>query len=90
MKERHHDKKLIQKYQHTEVTLDDEQNDEMEQIVDIINQDGSDVLREIFEQSREKIGRNDVEDVWKSDMRSKFKNDQATNGNLHSMYNVVQ
>ena len=28
--------------------------------------------------------------VWKSDMRSKFKNDQATNGNLHSMYNVVQ
>ena len=45
MKERHHDKKLIQKYQHTKVTLDDEQNDEMEQIVDIVNQDGSNVLR---------------------------------------------
>ena len=36
------------KYQHTGVTLDDEQNDEIEQIVDIVNEDGSDVLREIF------------------------------------------
>ena len=69
MKERHHDKKLIQKYQHTEVTLDDEQNDEMEQIVDIINQDGSDVSNLV-----KKMRQNDVEDVWKSDMWSKFKN----------------
>ena len=64
MKERLHYKKLIQKYQHTEITLDDEQNDKMEQVVDI-NHDGGNVLRENFEQSHEKMGRNEVEDVWK-------------------------
>ena len=35
-----------------------------------------------FEESREKMGGIDVQDVWKSDMRSNFKNDQATSGNL--------
>ena len=44
----------------------------------------ADTLRENFEESHEKIGRNDV-DVWKSDMRSKFKNDQATNGNVDNV-----
>ncbi len=44
MNERMQDKKCLQKYEYTEVTLDDDQSEEMSQIVDIINDKSSETL----------------------------------------------
>ena len=35
MRERAHDKRILRKYEHTELTLDDQQSDEMLRIVEI-------------------------------------------------------
>ena len=45
MKECERDKKLLRKYEHTELTLDDDQSEEMGQIVGIINRSCSDTYR---------------------------------------------
>ena len=56
MKEREHNKKLLRKYEHTELTLDDEQSEEMGQIVNIINQNGSDALHNVFKEAKKRDG----------------------------------
>ena len=53
MKEREHNKKLLRKYEHTELTLDDDQSEEMGQIVSIINRTCSDTLQSVFKEAKE-------------------------------------
>ena len=48
MTERAQDKKAIIKCEHTEITLDDNQSDEMAEIVNVINSRSPDGLSEIF------------------------------------------
>jgi hypothetical protein len=57
MIERAQDKKTIRKYEHTEITLDDDQSDEMAEIV-VINSRSPDALSEIFQEAerQEKSG----------------------------------
>ena len=83
MKEREHDKKLLRKCEHTELTLDDDQSEEMGQIVSIINQSCSDTLHSVFKEAKEQGGKCEIEEIWKMDVRSDrelFNKDQATNG----------
>ncbi|MCG8620370.1 MAG: hypothetical protein MJE68_00005 [Proteobacteria bacterium] len=84
MKEREHNKKLLRKYEHTELTLDDDQSEEMGQIVSIINSTCSDTLQSVFKEAKERGGgKSEVEEIWKTDVRSdreQFSKDQATNG----------
>ena len=85
MKKRAHDKKIVRKYEHTEITLDDEQSDEMAEIVDIINRDSSacSTLKQIFSEAQEKTKESNVKQIWKSDVRKQFENDHASNGKLY-------
>ena len=81
MAERARDKKLIRKYERTEVTLDDDQSDEMAKIVDVISNKSSDVLSKIFEEA-ENEGKSDIKEVWMNDKRSdkaEFERDQYKN-----------
>ena len=83
MKEHEHDKKLLRKYEHTELTLDDDQSEEMGQIVSIINHSCSDTLQSVFKEAKERGGKSEIEEIWKTDVRSnreQFNKDQATNG----------
>ena len=86
MHERVEDKKRLRKYEHTELTLDDEQSDELSQIVQIISTEshGHTVLSQIFDEA-EKQGRGQaVREIWESDIRSQFEKDQAKNGHFCS------
>ena len=61
-----------------ELTLDDEQSDEMASIVEIINRDASDTLNKVIEE----VGSQGqaVREIWKNDLRSELDRDQAVNG----------
>ena len=82
MHERVEDKKRLQKYEHTEVTLDDDQSDELSEVVHTINakSPGCEVLSQIFEEAENQGKGQIVRDIWESDMRSQFNKDQARNG----------
>jgi hypothetical protein len=89
MKEREHDKKLLRKYEHTELTLDDDQSEEMGQIVSIINRSCSDTLQNVFKEAKERGGKSEIEEIWKTDVRSgreQFNKDQATNGEIKTTH----
>lgn len=62
------DRRKLQKYEHTEITLDDDQSEEMAQIVDIISNKSPEVLTQVFEEApaQGKV----LGDTWKSDIRS--------------------
>lgn len=80
MQECVHDRKSLQKYEQTEVTLDDDQNEEMSQIINVISTNSPEVLSEIFEEAESQGKVQSVRDIWQSDMRSQFNKDQARNG----------
>ena len=71
MHERVEDKKRLRKYEHTELTLDDEQSDELSQIVQIISTEshGHTVLSQIFDEAGQRP------EIWESDIRSQFEKD---------------
>ena len=75
------DKKTIRKYEHTEITLDDDQSDEMAEIVNVINSRSPDAVSEIF-QKAESQGKSGVKEIWRNDVRSdqkEFEKDQSRN-----------
>ena len=81
MTERAQDKKTIRKYEHTEITLDDDQSDEMAEIVNVINSRSPDALSEIFQEA-ESQGKSGVKEIWRNDVRSdqkEFEKDQSRN-----------
>ena len=82
MHERVEDKKRLQKYEHTELTLDDDQSDELSQVVQTIstNSPGPEVLSQIFEEAENQGKGQIVRDIRESDMRVQFNKDQARNG----------
>lgn len=74
---------MLRKYEHTELTLDDDQSEEMDQIISIINQSCSDILQSVFKKAKERGGEYEIEEIWKTDVRSdreQFNKDQASNG----------
>lgn len=73
MTERFKDKKLIAKYEHVEVTLDDEQNDEMTKIVNKINDQSADTLSKLFKEAEDQ---GNLKAIWDNDA---FKSDQERN-----------
>ena len=77
LKERYQYKK---KYEHMDLTLDDEQNEQMANIVDIINRDAGDTLDQVVRE----VGSQGcaVHEIWKNDTRVEFEKDQALNGKL--------
>lgn len=82
MHERVLDRKRLQKYEHAEVTLDDDQSTEMEQIVNHIEVNASDTLQQIFREA-DKNGKGEAfRDIWQSELRSEFFKDQSRNGNV--------
>ena len=82
MHERVEDRKRLQKYEHTELTLDDEQSDELSQVVHTISakSPGREVLSQIFEEAENQGKGQIARDIWESDMRSQFHKDQSRNG----------
>ena len=82
MHERVEDRKRLQKYEHTELTLDDEQSDELSQVVHTISakSPGREVLSQIFEEEENPRKGQIVRDIWESDMRSQFHKDESRNG----------
>jgi len=64
-----------------ELTLDEEQSNEMTNIVHIINRDASDTLNKVITEA-ETHG-NTIREIWKDDVKSsqdRFKKDQDING----------
>ena len=75
------DKKTIRRYEHTEITLDDDQSDEMAEIVNVINGTSPDALSEIFQEAGSQ-GKGGVKEIWRNDVRSdrkEFEKDQSRN-----------
>ena len=83
MTERTQDKKTIRKYEHMEITLDDDQSNEMAEIVNVSNSRSPDALSEIFQEA-ESQGKGGVKEIWKNDVRSdkEFEKDQSRNSKM--------
>ena len=79
--ERNKDKKALAKYRHMEVTLDDDQNDEMVEIMDKIDTIGEKTLEEIFMEAESSGIGSSVRGIWEDDKRNMkdLKTDQKRN-----------
>ena len=88
MHERVEDRKRLQKYEHTEVTLDDDQNDELSQVVHTINakSPGCEILSQIFEEAENQGKGQIVWEIWENDLRLQFNKYQARNGHYPIAY----
>lgn len=67
--ERNKDKRALAKYQHMEITLDDEQNDELVDIMKKVESVGKDALEEIFSEAETSTG-DTLRHIWEGDKRS--------------------
>ena len=79
LKERGNDKKKLAKYENTEVTLADEQHEEMSTLVNKIEEVGKAELEKIFAEGDSHGVGTQVREVWMTDKRqqlSQFKADQ--------------
>ena len=86
--ERNNDKKKLAKYENTEVTLADEQHEEMSAIIKI-EEVGQDELEKIFAEGDSHDVGKEVREVWMTDKRqqlNQFTADQAKNGELSNRY----
>lgn len=70
--ERNKDKRALAKYRHMEVTLDDEQNDELVDIMEKVETVGKDTLEEIFSEAETSTygAGNTLRRIWKDDKRN--------------------
>ena len=87
--ERNNDKKKLTKYENTEVTLSDEQHEEMSTIVNKIEEVGKAELEKIFVEGDSHGVGTQVREVWMTDNRqqlSQFKADQEKNCELQNRY----
>ena len=82
--ERNKDKKALANYRHMEVTLDDEQSDEMVEIMDKIDTVGKKTLEEIFMEAESSGVGSSVRGIWEDDKRNMkdLKTDQERNSKL--------
>ena len=84
--ERTNDKKKLRKFENTEVTLDEEQHDEMCTIVNKIEEVGKNDLEKAFAEGDAHGVGAQIREVWVTDRRQQtdqFKADQAKNSKLH-------
>lgn len=90
MHERVEDRKRLQKYEHTEVTLDDDQSDELSHVVHTINAKSPrrEILSQIFEEAENQGKGQIVQDIWESNLRLQFNKDQARNGHYPIAYTL--
>ena len=84
------DRRKLEKYEHAELPLDNEQDDEMQGVMSTIELMCPDELEELFAEG-EKHGVGDkLRDIWYSDKRrecAQFQRDQASNGEfLHHVH----
>ena len=68
--ERNKDKKALANYRHMEVTLDDEQSNEMVEIMDKIDTVGKKTLEEIFMEAESSGVGSSVRGIWEDDKRN--------------------
>ena len=68
--ERNKDKRALAKYQHMEITLDDEQNDELVDIMEKVENVGKDTLEEIFLEADTCGAGNTLRQIWEDDKRN--------------------
>lgn len=88
MHEQVEDRKRLQKYEHTEVTLDDDQNDELSHVVHTINakSPGREILSQIFEKAENEGKGQIVREIWENELRLQFNKDKARNGHYPIAY----
>ncbi len=82
MVERCTDQKKLRKYENTEVSLDDDQSDQMAEVVEIINDKSSDTLSKIFEEAESQGKGTEIKEIWANDLRAdkkEFDKDQEKN-----------
>ena len=72
--ERNKDKRALAKYRHMELTLDDEQNDELVDIMAKVETVGKDTLEEIFTEAKTSASAcgaaNTLRRIWEDDKRN--------------------
>ena len=85
--------KLLQKYSHTEVTLDDDQHEELSALVNAIDEQEDGNLQQFLSEAASHGVKDSVEEIWKMDRRKmaeSFNKDQRENRKLfifiHSMH----
>lgn len=82
--ERNNDKIKLSKYENTEVTLADNQHDDMCNVVKTIEEVGEDELEKVFAEGDAHGVGDKIREVWLTDRRQQleqFNADQARNGN---------
>ena len=91
-RERSADKAKLAKYEHLDVTLDDDQNDELNAVIEKIEEQHNDELGKVFQEGEAKskhIG-NSMRNIWQSDRcaQTTFLKDQLRNskGNATVLY----
>lgn len=79
--ERNKDRKALEKYRHMEVTLDDDQSDQMVEIMDKVDTVGKKTLEEIFMEAESCGVGSSVRGIWEDDKRNvkDLKTDQERN-----------
>ena len=80
LKERYQYKK---KLEHMEVSLDEEQSDEMAQIISIMSKDHHSTINELIDGAECQNKSEFVQELWQRDIKAaqnQFKKDQASNG----------
>ena len=80
--ERNSDKKKLAKYQNTEVTLSEEQHEEMSSVVSRIEEVGKDELEKVFAEGDAHGVGAQIREIWTTDRREQldqFRQDQARN-----------
>ena len=78
-------KAKLSKYEPTEINLDDEQDREMENIMEVIEQEGSGKLENLFQEGEKHGVGQKLRDIWKADKRQKkdsFNKDQVSSIHL--------
>ena len=81
-RERAKDRSRLQKYSHTELTLDDDQHDELSKLMDTIEEKGGKEIEEVMQDAKSHGVGDSVREIWQMDMqrvKDKFNNDQQKN-----------
>ena len=77
-RERAKDQSRIQKYSHTELTLDDEQHDELSKLMDVTEEKGGKEVEEIMQDADSHGVGDSVCEIWQMDkqrMKDEFNHD---------------
>ena len=77
----------LQKYAHTELTLDDEQNDELTKLIATIEERGDEEVEKILKEADSSGAGEAVREIWQMDkmrMKKEFSDDQEKNCESHA------